>query len=445
MPWAGPQATADAAGRAAVASGFPTADLAGWNSFGLAPLGLWAGLLAAPLAALALASAVAPRWRAGITLLMVALAGFATAFLAVGIAVTFAQGTPVAIWPGAGLSLAWIGIVGAALVTLDTALTMPVLRTVATGIAAVALIVCAVPALLAFHTDRSVLAEGPASTLPAYVAAQAAGDRSISTLVLTPQNDGGLAAEVVWGASETLGAQTTVLSTAEQPLGTDISTIAVDLLSARDFAASDELASLGVSYVLLAQVPGEEADRARALRTSAVTKIDQRAGFVHAGTTGRGVLWRVEGEVAEPAGLTAAQAQTAGLVTTLQLAVVLAALLLSLPTRASRRAARATSRIVGRAPDEPIVLPRRQEDLREDDFASEVAVEDDPVAAGDSLPEEASPTKEDTTIDPEVRRTDEDPRPQQPVPDASPRDAVSVPVASRSSDELAAEDEEEQR
>ncbi|WP_228547611.1 hypothetical protein, partial [Filobacillus milosensis] len=38
------------------------------------------------------------------------------------------------------------------------------------------------------------------------------------------------------------------------------------------------------------------------------------------------------------------------------------ALLLSIPTRASRRAARAQSRIVGRAPDEPLVLPRHAED-----------------------------------------------------------------------------------
>ena len=38
-------------------------------------------------------------------------------------------------------------------------------------------------------------------------------------------------------------------------------------------------------------------------------------------------------------------------------------LLLAIPTRASRRAARSRSRIVGRAPDEPIVLPRHAEDL----------------------------------------------------------------------------------
>ncbi|WP_258567169.1 hypothetical protein [Microbacterium sp. Se5.02b] len=174
---------------------------------------------------------------------------------------SFAQGIGVAIWPGAGLSLAWAGLVGAALVTLDTAITLPRLRALATVVAAVALGICAVPALTAFHTERSVLANGPESTLPAYVAAQAAGDRDIATLVLTPQNDGGLAVEAVWGASETLGSQSTMISTAVEPQGADISTLAVDLLSARDFDAPGELAAAGISYVLVAQIPAAKRTR----------------------------------------------------------------------------------------------------------------------------------------------------------------------------------------
>lgn len=368
--WAGPQAVADAAGRLALATGFPTTDLAGWATFVPEPVAAWAPLLCAPVAVLALGAAVAPRWRAGITLIVVALAGLATAFLAVGVTVSFAQGTPVAIWPGAGLSLAWVGVVGAALVTLDTALTMPRLRVFAAVAAALTLAVCAVPALTATHLGRSVLTNGPESTLPAYVAAQAAGDKPIAALVLTPQNDGGLAAEVAWGASETLGSQSTMISTAGEPQGADISSLSVDLLSARDFDAPGELAANGISYVLVAQVTGE-GDKARALRTAAVASIDERAGLVHAGTTDRGVLWRLEAEVAAPPSLSATQQGTARLVVTVQLMAVLAALLLSIPTRASRRAARAQSRIVGRAPEEPIVLPRHAEDIEH--------VEDDPV------------------------------------------------------------------
>ncbi len=365
--WNGPQATADAAGRLALATGFPTADMAGWASWLGVELAPWVGVLLAPLALLALASSVAPRWRAGITLLVVALSGLATAFLAVGIAVSFAQGVPVAIWPGSGLSLAWIGVTGAALVTLDTALSMPRVRVVSAAVAALSIAVCAVPALAAFHSDSSYsdsseLRDGPASTLPAYVAAQAGADRQIGTLVLTPQNDGGLATEVAWGGSETLSAQTTILSTATELRGADLTTLAVDLLSARDFDAADELGKTGISYVLVAQVSGEESDRARSLRTAAVTSLDQRAGFVQAGSTDRGVLYRLEADASPRAPLSSAQQATARLVITTQLVLVLAALLLSVPTRASRRAARARSRIVGRAPEEPLVLPRHPED-----------------------------------------------------------------------------------
>lgn len=361
FPWAGPQVAADAMGRLLLASGFPTADLAGWaDVFGPA-VAAWAPLLIVPVALLALAAAVAPRWGAGITLLGVAMTGLATAFMAVGVIVTFAQGVPVEIWPGTGLSLAWVGLVGAAIVTLDTAITMPGLRVAAVTVAGLSLAVCAVPALTALHAERAVLTNGPDSTLPAYVAAEARGDREISTLVLTPQNDGGLAVEVVWGASATLGAQTTLQSTATQPPGTDASALAVDLLSARTFDAPSELAALGIHFVLLDQVDGDESDVARAFRIEAVTALDQRAGFVKVGETDKGVLWRLNAEPRERAELTSAQAGTGHTVTTVILIVLFAALLLAIPTRASRRAARAQSRIVGRSPEEPIVLPSRTE------------------------------------------------------------------------------------
>ncbi len=408
-------ATPDAAGRLAIATGFPTPDLAGWMQFPLLPIGQWAALLCAPVALLALAAAIAPRWRAGITMLVVAASGLATAFLAVGITVSFTQGAPVAIWPGAGLSLAWLGVVGAALVTLDTAITLPRLRVAATTVSALALVICAVPALTAFHTDRSALTNGPQSTLPAYVAAQAASEGPVGTLVLTAQNDGGLAVDVVWGESETLGAQSTMMSTATEPQGADISVLSVDLLSARDFDAPGELAAQGISYVLLAQRDGGEGDKARALRTSAVSSIDQRAGFVHAGTTERGVLWRVEADVSERTALSSAQQGTARLVITVQLMAILAALLLSVPTRASRRAARAQSRIVGRAPEEPLVLPRHAEDLHVD--------EDTTIAPPETIAPPADLGHPDETAAPESTAPEETVPPDETLPDETSAEA----------------------
>lgn len=355
------QLTADAAGRAVIASGFPSADRAGWEWLVGGDLAPWAAVLLAPVALIALFSALSPRWRAGIALLLTALAGIATALFAPGVVVAFVHGVDVHVWPGAGLSLAWLGVVGAALVTLDTVVVRSALRAGAALVAGAAVAVCAVPALLATQTDHSALVRASMSTLPALVAAEASEDAPVGTLILTPQNDGSLSLEVVWGSSATLGSRSTLVSTAEAPRGRDISSTAVDLLSARDFPASAELAEDGISFVLLSETAGER-DRARVMREAAVTAIDQRSGFVKAGVTARGMLWSVRDEVAARPELSDTQQAIGRVITTVQLVIVFAALLLSIPTRASRRAARATSRIVGRAPEEPLVLPRRRRD-----------------------------------------------------------------------------------
>src|SRR5690606_36730235 len=161
------------AGRMLLATGFPTPDIGGWRTMLGLEIAVWAPLLLAPLALLALCAAMTPRWRAGIALIIVMLAGLATAFAAVGIEVAFDQGTPVAIWPGRGLGLAWLGPAAAAVVTLDTGVSVPRLRGTVAFVAAAGIAVCAVPALTAVHTDRAGIANGPSGTLPAYVAATA--------------------------------------------------------------------------------------------------------------------------------------------------------------------------------------------------------------------------------------------------------------------------------
>ncbi|WP_309128039.1 glycosyltransferase [Microbacterium sp.] len=349
---------ADAAGRTLIASGFPSADRAGWDWLVGESVAPWAALLLAPVALLALFSALSPRWRAGFSLLLASLTGLATAILAVGVVVSFVHGEGVQIWPGTGLSLAWLGVVGAALVTLDTVVALASVRAAAALIAGAAVAVCAIPGLLSLQTGHSVLDRSTDSTLPALVAAEADGDRPIGTLILTPQNDGSLSMELVWGASASLGAQSTLLTTATEPRGRDLANTAVDLLSARDFDASAALADDGISFVLVAQTPAER-DRARIMREAAITAVDQRSGFVRAGETARGTLWSVRGDIAPRPALTEGEQAISRVTSSVQVVIVLAALLLSIPTRSSRRAARGRSRIVGRAPDEPLVLPRR--------------------------------------------------------------------------------------
>lgn len=434
--WLGDTVPATAEGRLALAGGFPTPDLAGWMDVLAPPIAVWAPLLCAPIALLAVLSAIAPRWRAGVTTLIVVLAGLATAFVSVGIMVTFVNGTPVAVWPGTGLSLAWLGVVGGAVITLETAITLPRLRGISATIALGTLIVCAVPALTAAHTGRSNLTDGPATTLPAFIAAEARGDEQLGTLVLTPTSEGSLGVDVVWGESDTLGARSTILSTASEPVGDDLSELAVDLITARSFDAAGTLAENSISFVLLDSGTEGESDAARSLRVGAVTALDQRAGFVKAGETDKGTLWRLESPAEAREGMTLAERSFAHLVAAVQIGVLLAAVLLAIPTRASRRAARATSRVVGRAPDEPMRLRSHHDD---DDFDE----------AKDSAPVDATPVVQqgDAQSEPIADSDAQATAPEDDAPVEEPHEDPAVPEAhdDEGIEQQAAENDEEQR
>lgn len=348
VAWAGPQVAADAAGRALLTAGIPTPDLAGWATLLPEAPTWWVPLLTVPIALLALVAPLTQRWAAGMTLLGVTALGLATAFAVVGIAVSFEQSLPVAIWPGSGLALAWLGGVGAALVTLDAGLA-PRLRFARGAAAAVAVLGVAVLAWPALIGGTALLTNGPASTLPAYVAAEGRDDPDVGTIVLTPQNTDGISARVVWGGSETLGGQTTLLSTRTEPAAQDaaMAELAADLMtdSAEDVVA--QLAERGIGFVLLAPAAAPESDIARTTRLSATTALDQRDTLDAVGETTKGSLWRVTADVAPRPGVEASVRTTAVTIGVVQALVLVAALLLALPTAASRREARRTPRVAG--------------------------------------------------------------------------------------------------
>ncbi|MFT4221262.1 MAG: glycosyltransferase [Microbacterium sp.] len=360
VPWSGTQAAADPTGRAALATGFPTADPGGWAALlGDGASTWWVPLLLAPLAILALLAPVTRRWRGGCTLVAVALAGMGTAFASVGISVSSAQSQAIPLWPGCGLSLAWLGVVGAALTTLDAgriepsaALRPAVVRPVAVAVVLVALAALSFPALSGVHREKALLTSGPSTTLPAYVAAEGRTDPDIGTLVITPQDGGGMASTIVWGPSETLDGQSTYLASRTAPTAADqrLAELTADLVASSASETMDELIADGVSFVLVAPAPEPESERARAARVRAVTGIDQRQQLVSVGETTRGTLWRAVSEPGERARPTARQSALGGWATAAQLAVFTIAVLLAIPTTASRRAARRTPRIVGLDP-----------------------------------------------------------------------------------------------
>ena len=76
-------------------------------------------VLLLPVGVLALLALFVPGSRRALPAMSVALLGFATAVIATRIAVSFTAGTAITLWPGAALSLFWLGLVGASLVALD--------------------------------------------------------------------------------------------------------------------------------------------------------------------------------------------------------------------------------------------------------------------------------------------------------------------------------------
>ncbi|WP_322409588.1 glycosyltransferase [Microbacterium invictum] len=351
LPWAGSQVGADVVGRSLLIAGLPSPDAGDWATMLEGVWVWWVPLLVAPLAVLALLAPLTARWATGIGLLIVTALGIVTAFIAVGVSVSVVQGQSVPLWPGAGLSLAWIGMVGGSLVALDAGFAprMRGARVAVAVTAGLAIAVLAVPQLTALTRGTAELTNGPDSTLPAFVAAEGGDDPDVGTLVLTPQNGGGVAAGVVWGESETLSGQSTVAATRAAPTPADetVATLAVDLISTTGEGSVADLAAQGIGFVVLAPAAIPESDAARAFRLDAVLALDQRDGLDNAGATPKGELWRVTGEVAERPALPASAADLARLIVWADLAVLAIALLLAVPTRASRRAARRTPRIVG--------------------------------------------------------------------------------------------------
>lgn len=341
MPWQGPQAASDASGRLELAAGLPDGTLGGW--LGTQP-GVLALLLLVPLALCALAAMLAPRWRFVAVMLGVGVVGIVTAWVQQNIAVNFAVATPVSIWPGTGVSLAWLGVVAAAALAIEAVPARGFVRGAAITVVLASLAAFAVPHLVSVHRGEALVTRGDTSTLPAFVAASARGQGDVGTLKLTPQPDGGFAADVVWGPSETIDGQATIHSTARTIVGGDLSQLVADLLSGADSNVVDQLSQQDIGFVLVAPASPDATLAARDSRLAAATALDQRAGLMRAGETDKGGLWPLEAAPAERAGLTGSQAAKSHFYTSVMIAVIATAVLLSLPTTSSRRLARAYGR-----------------------------------------------------------------------------------------------------
>jgi GT2 family glycosyltransferase len=317
--------------------GLPSASSDGWSAFA-SSIGLPAGLgvlapavLLAPLAAVALLAVFLPGSRRAIPALIVSLLGLITALASVHLGVATAGADVVGPWPGSGLSLYWLGLVGASVVALDalgSARVVVGLAVLLTATAAVA------PIALAPLGGTSPVVPSDGRLLPALVTAEAAAHPENATLLLTPQDDGSLAAAVEHGQGTTLDEQSTLWSTRES-VNTSARTLAQlagNLASRSGFDPTASLTRFHIQFVVLTDSGGDAA----AVRQRVAEALDGSATLSAVGETSAGSLWRV---AAQPSAATVAAAptRTAIVVLTAQGVIIALALLLAIPTGRRRR------------------------------------------------------------------------------------------------------------
>jgi len=309
--------------------------------------------LLAPLAVLALLALFLPGSRRAIPSMVVALLGFATAVAAAHVQVSAVGETTTAVWPAAGLSLFWLGLVGAVIVTLEVlgrAVVLPALLVGATSL------VLAGPLLAATLTGDTAVNASTGRTLPAFVSAEAAEDDGLGTLKLEAQPSGALSAVLYRGAGTSLDSQSTLAATsltatAEQKR---LAVLAGNLASKSGFDTAAELQDLHIGFVLSPDATGEAATQTRKRAGEA---LDGNVALTAIGETTTGFLWRfADLDDTEPASGPGPLDSPLGVIVTLSQGIVLVVtVLLAVPTGSRRR-----PRTASNAPTEP--APTFEED-----------------------------------------------------------------------------------
>ncbi len=248
-----------------------------------------AGLLA-PLAVLALLSLFLRGTYRAIPATLTALLGYLTAVAASLLALASVGGQPVTVWAGSGLSLFWLGLIGAALVALDALGRAATSSALLTGITAVTV---AVPLLGAILIGAAAVAPSSRPIVPALVNALADQQPDVGTLVLSPRPDDQIAAGLQRGAGATLDDQSTLATTAARASAEQqrIAELAGNLVSRSGFDSVAELAELGIGFIVLTNGDTDTQRRAS-------DALNANDALTAAGGTVDGNLWRFDGDLA---------------------------------------------------------------------------------------------------------------------------------------------------
>jgi hypothetical protein len=325
-----------------LALGSPDTSLAGWGTFAGSNAALVLACVLVPFVALALLSIFLPGSRRAIPSMLIALLGFATAVVATRIELSIVGAHTASVWPGAGLSLMWLGLTGAVVASLEAfgrGATLPGL------VVAVLAGVAAVPLLVAPIAGTSAVSASSTGTLPAFVEAEAANLPTLGTLQLDAQSAGGLAVTLHRGQGTTLDEYSTLASTATSASATDTSlaTIAGNLASRSGLDLASALDQQNIAFVLLPHNPPTASGAADAVRQRTADALDGNRVLTPIGDTAQGLLWRYDGLAATTAAAPPALQPPFGIAIAIgQGLIFFITLMLAIPSGRRRGRSRAT-------------------------------------------------------------------------------------------------------
>jgi hypothetical protein len=299
-----------------LATGWPAWAESAWRAL-TQPLGLsesssvlfvWA--LALPLLLLAAVGLFWPRRSMPIRVGIAGAGGLIVAVLATRLQVAASGATPVPGWPGAGLSIAWLGVLEAAICGLDrlaatgelpfgdrVAAAAAHLRAASAafiGFTAVAAVLAAVsPLLVATLLGTASVRPSTQATVPAIVAAEAADRPGLGLLTLTPQPDGGVREKLTRGSGQTLEELSTLESTADFGHGSALAELSAALVQPTGEDLGARLRGLQIGYVLLAPGAGDAVTAAAGADARAALGANPLFTTVANGASG--TLYRYDG------------------------------------------------------------------------------------------------------------------------------------------------------
>ena len=296
-----------------LAAGWPSWAIDAWEGL-TAPLGLGSGLSAAfvwalgvPLLLLAVIGLFWPRQSVPIRVGLFGVGGLVFAVLATRLEVVSSGGTPISAWPGAGLSLAWLAVLEAAVCGLDrlaAAGTLPVRApghstarvrsggAAIVGFTAVAAMLAAVsPVLVGVLLGTAQVKAGSAATVPALVAAEGRATPDLGMLTLTAESAGHYRSLLTRGQGRTLETLSTLQSTAGFGDSPGLTRLAAGLVQPTGDDLSTTLDAYRIGYVLLQRGTGSGAstalaDARGALGASSILSV--------VSTTSAGTLYRFD-------------------------------------------------------------------------------------------------------------------------------------------------------